>query len=176
MTEDTAGVTSIPGIPTTILVAPDSFKGTFSAGEVAEAIGRGLQARGRPVDLCPVADGGEGTLDALLPAVEGELQTITVSDPLDRPIEASFVLGDRVAVVETAAASGLGLVDPSERDAVAASTFGTGQLILAAIERGAEIVYLGVGGSATTDGGAGAIRAIRDSGWAACGCARGSSC
>ena len=164
MTEDTAGVTSIPGIPTTILVAPDSFKGTFSAGEVAEAIGRGLQARGRPVDLCPVADGGEGTLDALLPAVEGELQTITVSDPLDRPIEASFVLGDRVAVVETAAASGLGLVDPSERDAVAASTFGTGQLILAAIERGAEIVYLGVGGSATTDGGAGAIRAIRDSG------------
>ena len=164
MTEDTAGVTSILGIPTTILVAPDSFKGTFSAGEVAEAIGRGLQARGRPVDLCPVADGGEGTLDALLPAVEGELQTITVSDPLDRPIEASFVLGDRVAVVETAAASGLGLVDPSERDAVAASTFGTGQLILAAIERGAEIVYLGVGGSATTDGGAGAIRAIRDSG------------
>ena len=95
MTEDTAGVTSIPGIPTTILVAPDSFKGTFSAGEVAEAIGRGLQARGRPVDLCPVADGGEGTLDALLPAVEGELQTITVSDPLDRPIEASFALGER---------------------------------------------------------------------------------
>jgi glycerate 2-kinase len=164
MTEDTAGVTSIPGIPTTILVAPDSFKGTFSAGEVAEAIGHGLQARARPVDLCPVADGGEGTLDALLPAVEGELHTITVSDPLDRPIEASFALGDRVAVVETAAASGLGLVDPSERDAVAASTFGTGQLILAAIERGAEIVYLGVGGSATTDGGAGAIRAIRDSG------------
>jgi glycerate 2-kinase len=164
MSEDTARMTTIPGVPTTILVAPDSFKGTFSAREVAEAIGRGLQARGRPVDLCPVADGGEGTLDALLPAIEGELHTIMVSDPLDRPIEASFALGDGVAVVEMAAASGLGLVDPSERDAMAASTFGTGQLILAAIERGAEIVYLGVGGSATTDGGAGAIRAIRDSG------------
>ena len=157
-------MTSIPGVPTAILVAPDSFKGTFSATEVAEAMGRGLRSAGRPVDLCPVADGGEGTLEALLPAIEGELHTITVADPLDRPIEASFALGDAVAVVETAAASGLGLVDPRERDAMAASTFGTGQLIAAAIEGGAEIVYLGVGGSATTDGGAGAIRAIRESG------------
>jgi glycerate 2-kinase len=159
-----ARVSHIPGVPTTILVAPDSFKGTFSAAEVAEAIGRGLEARGRPVDLCPVADGGEGTLEALMPAVEGELRTVTVSDPLERPIEAAFAVGDRVAVVETAAASGLGLVEESERDASAASTFGTGQLIVAAIEAGAEVVYLGVGGSATTDGGAGAIRAIRDAG------------
>jgi|HubBroStandDraft_4_1064222.scaffolds.fasta_scaffold113046_2 glycerate kinase len=154
----------IPGIPTTILVAPDSFKGTLSAAEVAEAIGRGLEDAGRPVDLCPVADGGEGTLDALLDAVGGELRTVSVSDPLGRPIDAAFALGDRVAVVETAAASGLGLVDPSERDAVQASTFGTGQLIMAAIEAGADLVYLGVGGSATTDGGAGAIRAIREAG------------
>src|SRR5579862_3296116 len=99
MTEDTAAMTSIPGIPTTVLVAPDSFKGTFSATEVADAMGRGLRAAGRPVDLCPVADGGEGTLEALLPAIEGELHTITVADPLDRPIEASFALGDAVAVV-----------------------------------------------------------------------------
>jgi glycerate 2-kinase len=154
----------IPGVPTTILVAPDSFKGTYSAVEVAEAIGRGLEARGHPVDLCPVADGGEGTLDALLPAVDGELRTLTVSDPLDRPIEASFALGDGVAVIEMAAASGLGLVGPDERDAMAASTFGTGELILAAIEAGAKEVYLGVGGSATTDGGTGAIRAIRERG------------
>ena len=153
---------AVPGIPTTILVAPDSFKGTMSALEVAEAIGRGLQAAGRPVDLCPVADGGEGTLDALLPAIEGELRTAMVSDPLGRPIEASFGLGDRVAVVEMAAASGLGLVDPDERDAVAASTFGTGELIMAAVSAGAERVYVGVGGSATTDGGAGAIRAIHE--------------
>jgi glycerate 2-kinase len=154
----------IPGVPTTILVAPDSFKGTLSAAEVAEAMGRGLGEAGRPVDLCPVADGGEGTLEALLPALEGELRSATVADPLGRPIEAAFVLGDRVAVVETAAASGLGLVASDERDPVAASTFGTGQLIVAAIEAGADVIYLGVGGSATSDGGAGAIRAIRESG------------
>jgi glycerate 2-kinase len=155
---------TIPGIPTTILVAPDSFKGTFSAGAVAEAIGRGLSERGRPVDLCPVADGGEGTLEALLRAFGGELRTATVSDPLGRAIDASFGLGDGVAVVEAAAASGLGLVEPGERDAIAASTFGTGQLIAAAIEAGAQTIYLGVGGSATTDGGAGAIKAIREAG------------
>jgi glycerate kinase len=154
----------IPGVPTTVLVAPDSFKGTLSAAEIAEAIGSGLEAAGRPVDLCPVADGGEGTLDALLDAVGGELRTVSVSDPLGRPIDAAFALGDRVAVVETAAASGLGLVDPAERDPMQASTFGTGELIIAAIEAGADLVYLGVGGSATTDGGAGAIRAIRDAG------------
>ena len=111
-----------------------------------------------------MADGGEGTLDALVHAVGGELRTVTVSDPLGRPIEAAFALGDGVAIVETAAASGLGLVDPSERDAIEASTFGTGQLIVTAIEAGADLVYLGVGGSATTDGGAGAIRAIREAG------------
>ena len=154
----------IPGAPTTILVAPDSFKGTLSAVEVADAIGRGLEAAGRPVDLCPVADGGEGTLDALVDAVGGELRTVSVSDPLGRPIEAAFALGDGVAIVETAAASGLGLVDPSERDPIEATTFGTGQLIMTAIEEGADLVYLGVGGSATTDGGAGAIRAIREAG------------
>jgi len=155
---------NIPGIPTTILVAPDSFKGTMTAAEVAEAIGRGLEAAGRSVDLCPVADGGEGTLVALLDAVGAELRETSAPDPLGRPIAAAFALGDGVAIVETAAASGLGLVDPSERDPLEASTFGTGQLIMAAIEAGAELVYLGAGGSATTDGGAGAIRAIRAAG------------
>jgi glycerate kinase len=147
-----------------VLVAPDSFKGTLSAADVAQAIGRGLDAAGRPVDLCPVADGGEGTLEALLPAVEGKLHTATVSDPLGRAIEASFARGDGVAVVETAAASGLGLVEPGQRDAVAASTAGTGELIMAAVEAGARTVYLAVGGSATTDGGAGALEAIREAG------------
>ena len=161
----------IPGIPTTVLVAPDSFKGTLTAAEVAEAIGRGLEAEGRPVDLCPVADGGEGTLEALLLALDGERRTAVVSDPLGRPVEASFGLGEAgrgqvLGIVETAAASGLGLVDPSERDPLGASTFGTGQLIVAAIDAGANLVYLGVGGSATTDGGAGAIRAIREGGGA----------
>ena len=159
----------IPGIPTTVLVAPDSFKGTLTAAEVADAIGRGLEAEGRPVDLCPVADGGEGTLEALLRALDGERRTAPATDPLGRPIEAAFGIGEAgrgkvLGIVETAAASGLGLIDPAERDPAQASTFGTGQLIMAAIEAGANLVYLGVGGSAITDGGAGAIRAIREAG------------
>ncbi len=155
---------AIPGVPTTILVAPDSFKGTFSSPEVAAAIGRGLRAAGREVDLCPIADGGEGTLAALAPALGLALYRATVTDPLGRAIEAEFAVGDGVGVVEMAAASGLGLVAKDERDALAAMTFGTGELILAAIEAGARVVYVGVGGSATTDGGAGAIRAIRRAG------------
>jgi len=159
----------IPGIPTTILVAPDSFKGTLTAAEVAGAIGRGLEAAGRPVDLCPIADGGEGTLDALLLALDGERRTVVVSDPLGRPVEAAFGIGEAgrgrvVGIVEMASASGLGLVDPAERDPIAASTLGTGELIMAAVEAGADVVYLGAGGSATTDGGAGAIRAIDERG------------
>ena len=152
-----------------MLVAPDSFKGTLTAAQVADAVGRGLEAAGRPVDLCPVADGGEGTLEALLVALDGERRTTTATDPLGRPIEAVFGIGEGapgpvVVIVEMAVASGLGLVEESERDPVQASTFGTGQLIMAAIEAGAQDVYLGVGGSATTDGGAGAIRAIREAG------------
>jgi glycerate kinase len=154
----------IPGVPTTILVAPDSFKGRFSAISVADAIGRGLRAADREVDLCPVADGGEGTLEALAPAMEAELRTARVSDPLGRAVEAQFAIRDGTAVLETAAASGLDLVAERDRDAVAASTSGTGELILAAVAAGARVVYLGVGGSATTDGGAGAIRAIEHGG------------
>jgi glycerate kinase len=163
---DTAAMSAIPR---TILVAPDSFKGTFAAGDVAEAIGQGLGEGGWPVELCPVADGGEGTLDALLPALGGRLEAAAVSDPLGRRIEGSFCLSeDRrglpVAVVESAAASGLGLVAPDEVAPLTASTTGTGELIVAALRAGATLVYLGVGGSATTDGGAGAIKAIQRSG------------
>jgi glycerate kinase len=161
---DTASVPAIAGIPTTVLVAPDSFKGTMAATEVAAAIGHGLKAGGREVDLCPIADGGEGTLEALLGPLGVELRLARVTDPLGRELEASFALGDGVAVIETAAASGLGLVAPAERDALAASTAGTGELILEAVRSGAKTVYLGVGGSATTDGGAGAIRAIERGG------------
>ncbi|HWF52950.1 MAG TPA: glycerate kinase [Solirubrobacteraceae bacterium] len=154
------------GIPTTVLVAPDSFKGTFTAVEVTAAIARGLKAAGRPVDACPVADGGEGTLEALMGALGGDIVPAQVEDPLGRPIEATFALADggAVAIVETASASGLGLVAEGDRDALAASTRGTGELIAAAVEAGARTVLLGVGGSATTDGGAGAVAAIRDAG------------
>jgi glycerate 2-kinase len=156
-------------VPETILVAPDSFKGTMPAKQVAEAIGKGLERAGRVVDLCPVADGGEGTLEALRAAHGGDLHEVEVHDPLDRPVRASFALApgagrQTVAILEMAAASGLHLVSSDERDPFAASTFGTGELIAAAIDAGADLVYVGVGGSATTDGGAGAIRAILDRG------------
>jgi glycerate kinase len=161
---DTRAVSSIAGVPTTVLVAPDSFKGTFTAAQVADAIARGLQAGDWPVDLCPIADGGEGTMAALAASRGGELRVATVTDPLGREIEAQFAIHGSEAFLETAAASGLHLVDAAERDPLAASTAGTGELILAAIDAGAHTVCLGVGGSATTDGGAGAIKAIRRGG------------
>ena len=110
-----------------VLVAPDSFKGTFSAREVAAAIAAGLRDAGRDAAELPVADGGEGTMEVLVTALGGEVVTVTASDPLGRPLEASFaLLADGTAVVETAQASGLGLVAEAERDAWAASTRGTG--------------------------------------------------
>jgi glycerate kinase len=148
-----------------VLVAPDSFKGTFSAQEVAAAIAAGLRAEGREADELPVADGGEGTMGVLVGVLGGEIRTLTASDPLGRPVEAAFaLLGDGAAVVETAQASGLGLVAEDERDAWAASTRGTGELIVAAVEAGAEKVIVTVGGSATSDGGAGALEALADAG------------
>jgi glycerate 2-kinase len=153
-------VTRRPGIRETILVAPDSFKGTFTAVQVADAIARGLERAGRPADRCPVADGGEGTLDALGAALGAERVAAPATDPLGRPIAGEFAVAGEIAIVETASASGLGLVAAAERDPVAASTAGTGELIAAAVASGARTVYLGVGGSATTDGGAGAIEAI----------------
>jgi glycerate 2-kinase len=149
-----------------VLVAPDKFKGTLSAEEAALAIGRGLAGAGiAPVELLPVADGGEGTMDVLVGALGGELRTVTATDPLGRPVEAAFaLLPDGTAVVETAQASGLGLVDEGERDAWAATTRGTGELVLAAADAGAERVIVTVGGSATTDGGAGAVEALEAAG------------
>jgi glycerate kinase len=148
-----------------VLVAPDSFKGTFSAREVAHAVADGLRSAGREADELPVADGGEGTMDVLMAALGGELRRLTVSDPLGRPVEAGFaLLPDGSAVVEMAQASGLSLVAEPERDAWRASTRGTGELIAAAVEAGASRLIVTVGGSATTDGGAGAIDALREAG------------
>ena len=143
------------------LVAPDSFKGTFTAQEVAAAIAAGLRSAGREAEELPVADGGEGTMEVLRGVLGGELRSVTASDPLGRPVEARFaLLPDGAAVVETAQASGLGLVDEGDRDAWAASTRGTGELVAAAVEAGAKRVIVTVGGSATTDGGAGALEAL----------------
>jgi glycerate kinase len=148
------------------LVAPDSFKGTFSAIEVAAALATGLRGAGRAAEELPVADGGEGTMDVLLAALGGERRTVRASDPLGRPVDASFALVEdgRAAVVETAQASGLGLVAEDERDAWAASTRGTGELIAAAAAAGAQRVVLTVGGSATMDGGTGALEALAEAG------------
>lgn len=140
-----------------IVVAPDKFKGTVSAAGAAEALARGLRALGHDVVCRPMADGGEGALDAL----GGANRTTTVTGPLGDPVDAPWRLDGRSAVVEMARASGLGLVGGREgNDAVAASTYGTGELIAAAIDAGARSVVVGVGGSATTDGGLGALRAM----------------
>jgi glycerate 2-kinase len=153
-------------IPAPVLVAPDSFKGTLSATEVAGAVAAGLRSAGREAAELPVADGGEGTMDVLYTVLGGERRAATVSDPLGRPVKAAFVLlpDGQTAVVEAAQASGLRLVAEEERDAFAASSEGTGELIVAAAAAGVDTVLVTVGGSATTDGGAGALRALDEAG------------
>ena len=147
----------------TVLVAPDKFKGTLSAADVSTAIGRGLMAAGvERVELLPISDGGEGTMEALVRAAHGRTVTAEASDPLGRPVAAAFGLIDegKTAVVETAQASGLWRVAFDERDALGASTRGTGELIAAALDAGAREVVVTAGGSATTDGGRGALEAL----------------
>jgi glycerate kinase len=146
-----------------ILVAPDKFKGTLSAAEAAAAIGRGLAAGGlHHLELVPLADGGEGTMETLVRARGGHLAATAASDPIGRPVHAAFGLvdGGRTAIVEMAQASGLWRLAPGERDPVGASTRGTGDLITAAVESGAREVIVAAGGSATTDGGRGALERL----------------
>jgi glycerate kinase len=149
-----------------VLVAPDSFKGTYSAPEVADAVARGLERRGVVADRCPVADGGEGTTSVMLAALGGTTVQVASRDPLGRPIAAEFALLDdgACALVETAAASGLALLADYERDPWSAGTWGTGRLIRAAAEAGAREILVAVGGSATVDGGRGALEAIEEGG------------
>lgn len=148
----------------TVLIAPDSFKGSLTSVQVARALADGW-ARARPDDtilLCPLADGGEGTLEAVATAGGWEWQEADATDPLGRTIRARWLRstdGTR-AVVEMAEASGLSRVAASERDAIAATSAGTGDLIRAAITGGARSVVLAIGGSATTDGGAGLLRSL----------------
>lgn len=139
-----------------ILAAMDKFKGTLSALDAAAAVCRG--AAGHDCDLCPIADGGDGTLEAF----GGPNRTAIVSGPHGGELTAGWRLGDGLAIIEMATASGL-VVGADHQDPVTATTFGTGQLIAAALEAGAERILIGVGGSATTDGGQGAIEAIRRS-------------
>jgi glycerate kinase len=148
------------------LIAPDAFKGTFSAAEVARAIARGVRAAGAEAEECPVADGGEGTIDVLLEALEGEERTSTCHDPLGRPVQArwAWIARSSTALLEMARVSGLALVAPEQRDAEAASSAGTGELLIAARDAGAQQAILAIGGTATSDGGAAAIEAIARAG------------
>jgi glycerate kinase len=127
---------------------------------------KGFRRAGWEVDLCPAADGGDGTLETLTDALGGELIAVEAHDPLGRKSEAafSFASDESTAVIEMAKASGISLVDERERDAEAASSYGTGELICEAVAKGAHKILIGVGGSATTDGGEGALRAIEDAG------------
>jgi glycerate kinase len=148
----------------TVLIAPDSFKGSLTSVSVATALADGwARARlGDEILLCPLADGGEGTLAAIEAAGGWEWQAAAVADPLARQIQARWlrsVDGSR-AVVEMAEASGLSRVAPDERDPIGATSIGTGELLRAAIDAGTRHVTLGIGGSATTDGGFGLLTAL----------------
>ncbi|MSO58331.1 MAG: glycerate kinase [Thermoleophilia bacterium] len=146
------------------LCCPDKFRGSLTAAEAAAALALGARDAGidETVEI-PLADGGEGTLDALLGARGGERREDIVTGPLGEPVRAAWgLLPDGTAVVEMARASGLALVPRERRDAVRATTRGTGELIAKAAAAGARSVLVGVGGSATTDGGLGAVEAL---GW-----------
>lgn len=147
-----------------VLISPQSYKGSLAALEVAEAMLKGLREiwPAEEYEVVPIADGGEGTVEALVTATRGVFREAQVEDPLGRPIRARWgMLGDgRTAVIEMAAASGLPLLQRSERNPMITSTFGTGQLIRAALDAGAAKLIVGIGGSATNDGGAGMAHAL----------------
>ena len=147
-----------------IVVAPDSYKGSVSALGVAQAMARGVSKvfPGAEVCMIPIADGGEGTVEALIAATGGSLRQTEVSGPLGERRTACWgILGDgQTAVVEMAAASGLPLLPTQKRDPRVTTSYGTGELILAALDAGLRKLIIGIGGSASNDGGAGMARAL----------------
>lgn len=147
-----------------IVIAPDSFKDSLSAQSVAHAIAAGLIDVWPDAELveCPMADGGEGTIEAVLAACDGEWMSNQVSGPLAQPVQAQWgwLADTRTAIIEMAMASGLQLLSLDQRDATITSTFGTGELIKAALDAGAERVILAIGGSATNDAGTGMLSAL----------------
>ncbi len=148
----------------TVLIAPNSFKGSLTSVAVAWAIADGWR-RARPIDTSccrRLADGGEGTLVAVEAAGGWEWQEVATTDPIDRPVRARWLRSrdGRRAVVELAEASGLSRLTPEERDPTGASTYGTGKVLRTVIDSGVEEVTIGIGGSATTDGGYGILEAL----------------
>jgi len=147
-----------------IVIAPQSLKGSLTAAEAGQAIASGVRAvfPEAEIDIVPVADGGEGTVQALVDATGGTIVQQTVTGPLGTPVEAFFgLLGDgSTAAIEMAAAAGLPLVPPDQRDPCITTTYGVGELIRAALEYGCHNFIIGIGGSATNDGGAGMAQAL----------------
>ena len=147
-----------------ILVAPDSFKDSLSASEVSRIISEAISAviPSASIRKIPISDGGEGLLEALLTPLQGTLVSVSVKDPLYRTIEASYGLVDqgKTAIIEMATASGLELLSIEERNPLITSTYGTGELIKNALDKGCTKIIIGLGGSATNDGGIGMIKAL----------------
>lgn len=147
-----------------VVIAMNSFKGSLTAVEATAAVSRGLRRLWPAAQLLevPLADGGEGTVAALVAATGGKTHELEVTGPLGEPVRAGYgILGDgRTAVIEMAAAAGLPLVPPGRLDPGGATTFGVGQLVAAALERGCTHIIMGIGGSATVDGGAGLAQAL----------------
>ena len=143
-----------------VVIAPDSFKGCLSAQEVASTLAsalRGLHPDWEIVEF-PLADGGEGTVDVLTPALGGEFRLAVVSDPLGRPVTARYGLLDDTAIIEVAEACGLKYLEAGERNPLIATTYGVGELLMAAYAQGARHFVIGLGGTATCDGGAGMLQ------------------
>jgi len=144
-----------------IVVAPNAFKETFSPLEAARLIARGVRrALDATILLVPVADGGDGTLEALRASLGGRKVSVTVTGPLRTPVRAFYLRAGKTAVIEMAKASGLKLVPPAKRNPLLTTTRGTGELIAHAYSNGARRILLGVGGSATVDGGVGALEVV----------------
>ena len=147
-----------------IIIAPDKFKGSLSGFEFCSAVEEGLQhvINNATIVKMPLADGGDGTIDVVKHYIDGEKITITVNDPLFSPISASYLYAakNKIAYIEMAEASGLKLLQNTDRNCMKTTTFGTGELIADALERGAKEIILGIGGSATNDGGMGMANAL----------------
>ncbi|OBY75840.1 glycerate kinase [Acinetobacter gyllenbergii] len=147
-----------------VVIAPDSFKDSLSAQEIAQAIASGWQQVFPDAEIiqCPMADGGEGSIEAVLEVCSGEWREQMVQGPLGEPVLAKWgwLATEKIAIIEMAQASGIQLVQPTDRDACISSTFGTGELILAALDAGAKEIVLTVGGSATNDAGTGLLTAL----------------
>ena len=145
-----------------IVIASDSFKGSLSSIEVAQAATRGIKAVYPDCEVVAVnvADGGEGTVEAVVEALGGEIVHTVVSDPLGRPIQVRYGIAGKKAIIEMAAASGLPLLTPEQRNPWFTSTFGTGEMIMDAISRGCRHFLVGIGGSATNDAGTGMLQAL----------------